>query len=196
MRIIAGEKRGMTILGPRTESTRPITDRVKESVFNVLQKYGSFEDAWVADLFCGTGSTGLEALSRGASHVVFVEQDAGVVEILKKNLAKGRFDDRSKIVRANAFKVGAAGLEERRFDYVFVDPPYVMSRDVSVSSQLGSLMKLLGSQVAEKGVVLVRTEDRVEVLHDYGRLHLVERRKWGTMAVAFFQPTVQSEALP
>lgn len=187
MRIIAGEKRGMIILSPRTDGTRPVTDRVKESIFNILQKYGSMDDKWVADLFCGTGSMGLEALSRGASHVVFVEKDHRVIEILKKNIEKARFEDRSKAVRANAFKVGAASLEERKFDFVFVDPPYAMSRDVGENSQLGSLLKLLCNQITSDAVVIVRTEEMVELLETYGDLHAIDRRKWGSMAITLLQ---------
>ena len=183
MRIIAGEKRGMTILSPKTDGTRPVTDRIKESMFNVLQKYGPMEGKWVADLFCGTGSMGLEALSRGAEHVVFVEQDPRVVEILKKNITKGRFEDRSKMVRANAFKVGAASLEDRKFDLVFVDPPYAMSRDIGENSQLGFLLKLLCGQITDVAVVVVRTEERVDLLENYGVLRVIDRRKWGSMSI-------------
>jgi 16S rRNA (guanine966-N2)-methyltransferase len=187
MRIISGEKRGMLILSPKTEGTRPVTDRVKESIFNVLQKYGSFGGAWAADLFSGTGSMGLEALSRGAEHVVFVESDYRVVAILKKNIEKGGWNERGRIVRANAFKVGAASLEERKFDFVFVDPPYAMSRDTGLESPIGGLLKLLGGQIAETGVVIVRTEREVELLDNYGRLQIADRREWGSMAVTLLE---------
>jgi 16S rRNA (guanine966-N2)-methyltransferase len=187
MRIIAGEKRGMAILSPRTDGTRPVTDRVKESIFNVLQKFGLMDGKWVADLFCGTGPMGLECLSRGAEYVIFVERDSRVVEILNKNIAKGRFEDRAKVVRTNAFKVGAASLEDRKFDLVFVDPPYAMSRDVGENSQLGGLLKLLCNQITDEAVVIVRTEDMVELLDKYGTLHVIDRRKWGSMSIALLQ---------
>jgi 16S rRNA (guanine966-N2)-methyltransferase len=183
MRIIAGEKRGMAILSPKTDGTRPVTDRIKESIFNVLQKYGAMDGKWVADLFCGTGSMGLEALSRGAQHVVFIERDQRVVDILNKNIAKGRFEDRSKVVRANAFKVGAASLEDRKFDLVFVDPPYALSRDIGENSQLGFLLKVLCGQIADEAVVIVRTEEIVELLENYDALHVIDRRKWGSMNI-------------
>ena len=187
MRIIAGEKRGMMILGPKTEGTRPVTDRVKESIFNILQKYGPMDGRWVGDLFCGTGSMGLESLSRGARQVTFVERDSRVIEILKKNIAKARFEERSKVVRADAFKVGAASLEERKFDLVFVDPPYVMSRDVSENSQLGSLLKLLEGQITSEATVVVRMEKEVKLLENYGKLHIIDRRTWGSMSVVLLQ---------
>jgi 16S rRNA (guanine966-N2)-methyltransferase len=191
MRIIAGEKRGMTILSPKTDGTRPVTDRVKESIFNVLQKYGPMEGKWAADLFCGTGSMGLESLSRGAEHVLFVESDSRVIDILKKNIAKGEFEDRSKVVRANAFKVGAASLEERRLDLVFVDPPYVMSRDAGENSRLDSLLRLLCGQITEDAMVVVRTEKEVKLLENYGDLHIIDRRIWGSMAVTLLQKEIK-----
>ncbi|OHB58362.1 MAG: hypothetical protein A2Y07_08315 [Planctomycetes bacterium GWF2_50_10] len=188
MRIISGQKRGMNILGPKgAKVTRPITDRIKESVFNVLQKYGPFTGTYAADVFSGTGSMGLEVLSRGAGHVTFVEKDPGAIEILKMNIEKGGWKDRSKIVKANAFKVGAAYLDGPKFDFAFVDPPYVLSRETSESSQLGLLLALLAGQISDAGVVIARTEVEVQLLKRYGRLVLADRREWGSMAINFLE---------
>src|SRR4030042_3125840 len=107
MRIIAGTKRGMKLVSPTTDATRPITDRVKQSLFDVLQNYGLLAGARVADLFCGVGSLGLEALSRGAAFVTFVEKNGEIVEILEKNIARAGFMEQSRGVRASAFRVGA-----------------------------------------------------------------------------------------
>ena len=91
----------MKLLSPKTQVFRPITDRVKESLFSVLYKYDLPHGARVADLFCGIGSLGLEALSRGATFVTFVEKDPRIVAILKKNIVKARFMNESKVIRAN-----------------------------------------------------------------------------------------------
>lgn len=107
MRIIAGSKRGMKLLGPKTDLSRPITDRVKESLFSVLYKYDLPNGKIVADLFCGVGSLGLEALSRGAQFVTFVEKDAKIVGILNRNIEKAGFVKESKVITANAFSTGA-----------------------------------------------------------------------------------------
>ncbi len=107
MRIIAGTKRGMTLLSPKTYDSRPYTDRVKESVFNVLYKYNLLEGRRVADVFCGVGSMGLESLSRGAAFAAFVEKDPRTIAVLKQNIEKAGFVQQSKIVRGNAFKIGA-----------------------------------------------------------------------------------------
>jgi len=77
--------------------------------------------------------------------------------------------------------------ESRKFDVVFVDPPYKQSEDMGPESQLGKLLQALGSQITEDGVVLVRTHERVVLLDEYGQLKVVDRREWGTQAVAFLQ---------
>ncbi len=188
MRIIAGTKRGMKLLSPRGFDTRPITDRVKESLFNVLYNYGLPQDRIVADLFCGTGSLGLEALSRGAMEATFVEKDASAAEILKQNIAKAGFIAQSKVIRANALKVGAAqnpGAE--KCELVFVDPPYKMTEDVGADSLLARLFELICEQVADKAIVVVRTHRRTSLSDEYGRLKIIDRREWGTMAVTLLR---------
>ncbi len=211
MRIIAGTKRGMKLLSPKTDASRPITDRVKESLFNVLYKYDlpnekvadaprdSAEAAmplarrrklWrrsvVADLFCGVGSLGLEALSRGAEFVTFVEQDPKVAAVLERNIEKAGFVKESKVIRANAFKTGAS-VSERRYDLIFIDPPYANTSDVEIDSPLGRLLSSVSERLIENGIVVVRTERRTELLKGYGLLEIIERRQWGTMAVTILQ---------
>jgi 16S rRNA (guanine(966)-N(2))-methyltransferase RsmD len=141
MRIIAGAKRGMKLLSPprfclrqKTRGSRPITDRVKESLFNVLWNYGFPEDKIAADLFCGVGSLGLEALSRGAEFVTFVEKDPKITAILEKNIEKAGFAGESKVIKADAFKIGAP-VDVQKYDLIFVDPPYSATRLDSASSR-------------------------------------------------------------
>jgi 16S rRNA (guanine(966)-N(2))-methyltransferase RsmD len=182
MRIIAGAKRGMKLLSPETDVSRPITDRVKESLFNVLWNYGFPEGKIVADLFCGVGSLGLEALSRGAEYVSFVEKDPKIIAILKKNVEKAGFAGESKIIRADAFKIGAP-ISERKYDLIFVDPPYSASRETETGSPLGKLLVLLAERLSSDGIVVVRTGKHTELLGQYGQLGVVERRQWGSMTV-------------
>ncbi|MFA5252150.1 MAG: 16S rRNA (guanine(966)-N(2))-methyltransferase RsmD [Phycisphaerae bacterium] len=183
MRIIAGAKRGMKLLSPKTDTSRPITDRVKESLFDVLWNYGFPEGKIAADLFCGVGSLGLEALSRGAEFVAFVEKDPRIIATLKNNIEKAGFTGESKVIRADAFKIGAPAYRQK-YNLVFVDPPYAASRDAKEDSPLGKLLVLLTEQLSPDGIVVVRTEKRIELLEQYGGLKVIERRQWGTMAVA------------
>jgi 16S rRNA (guanine(966)-N(2))-methyltransferase RsmD len=186
MRIIAGTKRGMTLFSPKTCSSRPVTDRVKQSVFNILRSYDLPGDAFVADLFCGVGSFGLEALSNGAQFVAFIDSDPKVLSVLGKNIEKAGFASQSKVIRADAFRVGAiVDSHCPLYDLVFVDPPYVMTRDVGDRSQLAGLMNALAGQVVPNGVVILRTQRRTPVLDVYGNFAVVDRRLWGTIAVTF-----------
>jgi 16S rRNA (guanine966-N2)-methyltransferase len=188
MRIIAGTKRGMKLLVPPTRETRPITDRVKESLFMVLQNYDLLAGARVADLFCGVGSLGLEALSRGAAFATFVEKSAEIAAVLEKNISRAGFGDRSRVVRASAFRVGApVEPGEARYDLVFIDPPYAATREMDQGSSLADLLLVLQDQVAPRGVVVVRTSRDVAPLEDYGLFHAVDRRHWGTMSVVLLQ---------
>lgn len=188
MRIIAGTKRGMKLFSPEGRVTRPITDRVKESLFNVLQNYDLLAGARVADLFCGVGSLGLEALSRGAEFVTFVEKNAEVIATLEKNIAKAGFGTHSRIVRASAFRAGApVGSDGRRYDLVFVDPPYATTQEVGEHSSLADLLHVLQDQVVPRGVVVVRTHRSTPVLEDYDPFHAVDRRQWGTMSIVLLQ---------
>ena len=186
MRIIAGTKRGMKLFSPKRGQSRPITDRVKESLFNVLYKYELPEGKIVADLFCGVGSLGLEALSRGAKFVTFVEKNPKVIATLKKNIGKAGFAGESKIIRADAFKVGTS-VDEQKHDLIFVDPPYSDTKDVRDDSALSRLLTLLNKQSAPDGIVVVRTQRRIELLKQYDPFKTIERRQWGTMAVTILQ---------
>lgn len=188
MRIISGLKRGMKLLGPNTHETRPITDRVKEALFSVLYKYDVIEDGSVADLFSGTGSMGLESLSRGAKFSTFIEQAPKVVAILKQNIQKADFVAESIVLRANVFKVGAPITKDiEKYTLVFVDPPYVMSTNSREGTQVANLLMLLNDQLATEGIVVVRTHKHSELDEQYGNLKVIDKRMWGTMGVAILQ---------
>lgn len=188
MRIIAGSRRGMRLFGPKGFDSRPITDRVKESLFSVLFKYDLPGGCLVADLFCGAGSLGLEALSRAAEFVTFVERDAKIISILERNIEKTGFVKQSRVIKANAFKIGAPVVSQgKRYGLVFIDPPYADTQKVQESSRLSELLFLLQGQVSEEGIVVVRTQQRIFLMERYGQFRTVERREWGTMVVTILQ---------
>ena len=125
MRIIAGAFRGLALAsvgkGDTAAHLRPTTDRVRESLFNVLTKYDPFTDAEVLDLFAGTGALGLEALSRGASHVTFVDDGRAAQKLIAENITKTRSKDHTTLLRANATRLPAA---KTAATLIFADPPY------------------------------------------------------------------------
>jgi len=121
VRIIAGEWRGRSIESPSSLTTRPTADRVRETLFSMLvSRIGSFEDLRVADLFAGSGALGLEALSRGAASVTFVEIDASAGAAIRRNAAKLGASERVRIVAASALQLPRS----EPFDLIFADPPY------------------------------------------------------------------------
>lgn len=188
MRIIAGRRRGMKLISPKGDVSRPILDRVKGSLFSVLYKYELPEGAMVADLFSGVGSLGLEAVSRGAEFVTFVERDPKVRATLIKNIEKGCFVEDTKVVSTNAFLAGAP-LEygKPKYNLVFVDPPYPTTQEVGAKSQLAGLMGVLKNQVTEDAIVCVRTDRKVHLLQQYGPFEILERREWSSMQVSLFR---------
>lgn len=125
MRIVGGAFRGRPLATPKTNAIRPTTDRAREAVFNVLaHRYADrLDGARVLDLFAGTGALGLEALSRGASHAVFIEESAEGRGLIRTNVEAFGLSGRTKIFRRDATKLGEAGTLQP-FDLVFADPPY------------------------------------------------------------------------
>ena len=131
MRIIAGTWRGRAIEAPPGLATRPTADRVRETLFSMLaSRLGSFEELRVADLFAGSGSLGLEALSRGAAHATFVENDAAASAVIRRNADKLGAGDRVRIVGGSALALPRSAP----FDLIFADPPYQPGSGTAVVS--------------------------------------------------------------
>lgn len=122
MRIIAGEFRGRSIIPPDSDTTRPITDRAKQSIFDVLSPL--IPDAIIYDCFSGTGSMGLECLSRGAAHATFFDADRSALANLKKNIAALKVEARSRIVPGDLFKFLSNTTPPLKAQLIFLDPPY------------------------------------------------------------------------
>ena len=122
MRVIAGEAKGRSLVVPRGGRTRAATDRIRETLFAILEP--DLGDARVLDLFAGAGTMGIEALSRGAAHATFVERSAPAVVALRKNLAATGFAERADIVAANVIGFLDRGAPAQRYDFAFLDPPF------------------------------------------------------------------------
>jgi len=122
MRIIAGEWKRRQLRAPAGEATRPTADRTRETLFSMLvSRLGSFEGLSVADLFAGSGALGLEALSRGAAHCLFVEQDAAAVRAIRQNIAAFRAQSQCDVVAGSVMSLGPAKAPT---DLILLDPPY------------------------------------------------------------------------
>lgn len=125
MRIVGGTLRGRTLETPRSDAIRPTSDRAREAVFNLIAHShpGLLDGVRVLDLFAGTGALGLEALSRGASHCLFIEQSAEGRGLIRNNVEALSLQGRSKVFRRDAATLGKAGTIAP-FGLVFADPPY------------------------------------------------------------------------
>ena len=128
MRIIGGNLRGKKILNPTDKSTRPLKDMVRESIFNIIEhsknEYVELNNAKVLDLFSGTGSFGIECLSRGAKKVIFFENYKDSIKILKKNLDLLNLNKQSKIIEKDAYNITQSQNNLLKFDLIFLDPPF------------------------------------------------------------------------
>src|SRR5947209_19155566 len=123
MRIIAGQRRGHKFDGPRDQETRPTSDMVRESLFNILGE--AVEGLLVVDLFAGTGALGLEALSRGAERAIFVERNRENAALIRRNIATLRYEDRAQVVVADAYRWAKSFMPvDAEPIVVFIDPPY------------------------------------------------------------------------
>ena len=135
MRIIAGDWRGRLIEAPPGAGTRPTADRVRETLFSMLaSRLGSFQDLRVADLFGGSGALGLEALSRGAASVTFVEINPKAAEVIRRNVRKLGAEERVELLSASALTLP----KSEPFDLIFADPPYAAGSGDAVVKSTGA----------------------------------------------------------
>ncbi|MEX2292840.1 MAG: 16S rRNA (guanine(966)-N(2))-methyltransferase RsmD [Acidimicrobiales bacterium] len=123
MRVISGSARGRRLVAPEGPTTRPTPDRVREATFNALGSLGAIVGATVLDLYAGSGAMGIEALSRGATHVTFVDRDRASLAAIEANLDTTGLADQASVV-ASTVERFLAGVGQRRWDLALIDPPY------------------------------------------------------------------------
>jgi len=182
VRVIAGELRGRRVDVPKTGAVRPTYDRVRESVFGIIDPL--LDGARVLDLFAGSGALGIEALSRGAAAATFVERDSRVATVLGGNVERLGLEGRSHVVRGDAVRFLGTRVPGGPFDVVFVDPPYASSLAADALERLGGWPGLapLAHVVVEHG------EDR-QLKDSYGRLVRYRARSYGDTTVDFYEVT-------
>jgi 16S rRNA (guanine966-N2)-methyltransferase len=182
MRIISGTSKGRKLVAPRNYSLRPTSDRVKESIFNILQD--EIEGKVVLDLFAGTGNLGIEALSRGAKKTIFVEKGRQALRLIQRNLTQFGLEERSEILPKDANR--AIGiLKQRRecFGLILMDPPYEKGLIQK------TLMKLNSHQIYYKDSILVIEHNRRESLPPImNGWNLIRQRRIGDTMISFLTP--------
>lgn len=196
MRIIAGEFRSRRLASPpESLPTRPITDRVKEAMFNLLR--GHFEEQAVVDCFAGSGSIGLEAISRGAAHCLFVEQSRVCAKTLAANIEALGVKDRSDLVIGDALSPTLLVRIRQQPHVIFLDPPYALAEDETQWPRLFEQMVRLAEHMDPEGYLVLRTAWPLEgVALEHARIVGPETHDYNTMAVHLYQPNALPGAEP
>jgi len=184
MRIVAGKFRGRPLAAPGHEGLRPTSDRVRESVFNIIAHGADtrLEGTRVLDLFAGTGALGLEALSRGAAYCLFVEESPEARALIRRNVEALGLTGATRIFRRDACDLGPAGNMER-YNIAFLDPPYGQGL---ANRALLSLVR--GNWLAERALCVV--EERAAITFAVpDEFETIDVRTWGETAVHFLRAT-------
>jgi 16S rRNA (guanine(966)-N(2))-methyltransferase RsmD len=179
--VIAGSARSIRLDAPG-EGTRPLGDRLKQTLFAILEP--ELPGARVLDLFAGSGAAGIEALSRGASHATFVERDAAAVRVISTNLARTRLADRGDVIRAEVvtwLRVAPAALDSGAFTIALVDPPY------GQPELLVATLEALGPHLAPGGRVIAKHFWRDQPPAEIGLLASERERRFGETALTFYR---------
>jgi len=157
---------------------RPTPDKIREALFNIIAP--EIEGAVFVDAYAGTGAVGIEALSRGARYVVFIEKDPAAVQLIKDNLASLDAESRARVMQGNAGLL-LGGIEA---DIVFIDPPYPKEREYRASME--------SLEAKPPRLVVVQHSTRYALADEYGPLHRVRITKYGDNALSFFRATVEA----
>ena len=160
MRIIGGILRGKKILAPTDKSTRPLKDLVRESIFNIIEhsknEFVNLNNAKVLDLFSGTGSFGIECLSRGAEKVIFFENYTNSIKVLKKNLDLLKLNKYSKIIEKDTYNISQFQLNLKKFDLIFLDPPF---KDNKINQLIKIIKKI--KITSKKSLIIIHRNKKI-----------------------------------
>ena len=179
MRIITGSAKGIQLQAPRGLATRPTTDRVKESVFNILADI--VVDAHVLDIFAGTGNLGLEALSRGATTAAFIDNSTESIDIIKANAERTKLIAHTEIYKNDVIRALDKFVQNgRSFDLIFCDPPYNQGLVQIVLDRIEN-----HSLLKPKGILVIEHSKHEIVTDDWNNLQLRRVERYGETLVSF-----------
>lgn len=181
MRIISGKARGTKLYTLDGNATRPTLDRVKESLFNIIQN--DIEDSTVLDLFSGSGAIGLEFLSRGAKRAVLCDSSKDAIKIIKQNVQKTHFEEKVEVYNMEFTKL-VERLQNQKFDIIYIDPPYATDF-IKIS-----LEKIIEYElVNENTKIIVETDDETRILNQIEKMdvEITDKRKYGRATIIFLK---------
>lgn len=179
MRIISGKARGTKLYTLEGLTTRPTLDRVKESIFNIIQS--KIQDSTVLDLFAGSGAIGLEMVSRGASKAILCDKSKDAMEIIEKNIEKTHMKDKVELYNLD-FENCIDKVKTIKFDIIYLDPPYNTNY---ISKALNKIVDL--DIVKQEGLIIVETDDEPRILKEIDKIKvkIVDKRKYGRATIIF-----------
>lgn len=192
MRVVTGAAKGRKLKGPKTPGTRPIIDRVKTALFDILS--WRIEDARFLDLFAGTGGVGIEALSRGAASATFIEMSMPVVKLIRENLGITGLSEHAEVLHMDSFKFlqnhaalagKTAGVPARAYDMIYVAPPQYQEMAAKALGMLDS-----SPLVADNGLVIVQVHPKERtgvVAVPLTRLVQTDERRYGSSLLLFYR---------
>ena len=183
MRVIGGSFKGKKLLIPLDKSTRPLRDMVRESIFNILDHsskvFKDMNNSKVLDLFSGTGSFGIECLSRGAKEVIFFENYSNSTKVLKNNIFNLKLENKTKVYEINAYNLKEANLKNEIFDVIFLDPPF---KDKEINILINQI-KIL--KIADINTIIIihrnkKSEDNIPKF-----LNVLDEKNYGISKILF-----------
>ena len=184
MRIISGLNKGKKLIMPNDKTTRPLKDMAKESIFNVLShaNYINFhlKDSKVLDLFSGIGSFGLECISRGSKLVFFLENYPPVLEILKNNISNLKYENKSKVLNIDAFKIKKNTFKiDQKFQIIFCDPPYKEKKIELL------IKKIIEMDILEKNGIIIIHRKKGDADTFPNKFEVIETKTYGLSTFIF-----------
>ena len=183
MRVIGGDLKGKKLLIPLDKSTRPLKDMVRESIFNILNHSSkvskNINNSKVLDLFSGTGSFGIECLSRGAKEVIFFENYSNSLKILKKNIFNLKLEDKTRVYESNAYDLKETNLKNEIFDIIFLDPPF---KDKEINTLIDQI-KIL--KIANINTLIIIHRNKKSVDNISKLLNILDEKNYGLSKILF-----------
>jgi 16S rRNA (guanine(966)-N(2))-methyltransferase RsmD len=181
MRIIGGEKRGHRLVEWHATGIRPLQDKVRAALFDILGELVVGAD--FLDLFAGTGAVGLEALSRGARHATFVDSSGKAIRVIRANLKKLRYEDRAEVIKSDALEaIKGLHRKRKRFDLIFMGAPYSQGLTQEALKQL-----ILCPLLRDGGLLITEIHKSEELRPRCGPLRLLQDRGYGDSRLLFFE---------
>lgn len=178
MRIISGKFKGKQLFSPVGDKVRPTSDRIKETIFNILNNKLEFDGISVLDLFAGSGALGIEAISRGAKQCIFIDKDSLSVKLIHENLGVIKSD--AKVFNTD-YKVAIKKLENTQFDLIIIDPPYALKEENSI------LELILKYNILKPSGIVYIEHSRENSLINIPECFIIDTRVCGNTCISFLQ---------